>query len=102
MYMETNHQNCPNCGHSFTKQELFKKSSMLCPVCHKQIVKHFTFIPIIILTVADYLIVRAFHQSPASIMFLVVGCILALLCRGLLLCCYPMLEKIKIVYLKEK
>lgn len=75
---------------------------MLCPVSHKQIVKHFTIIPIIILIVVDYLIVRAFHQSPASIMFLVVGSLLALLCRGLLLCCYPMLEKIKIVYLKEK
>lgn len=75
---------------------------MLCPVCHKQIVKHFTLIPIIILIVVDYLIVRVFHQSPASIMFLVVGCLLAFLCRGLLLYCYPMLEKIKIVYLKEK
>ena len=101
--METNHQNCPNCGHSLTKQELWMKNNMLCPICQEHIGKHYTIIPMIILIVIDYLIVKKlFHQEFTSSMFFAVGCLLVLVCRVLLLCCYPLLDKLRLVYLKEK
>lgn len=99
--MKQNSYSCPNCGYQFKKQELWMKNSISCPICNHYAVKSFKKLPIILLLFLDYFIVRFFGKGPNSIMFLLIGIIFAIICRGLILCCFPLMEKLGISYLKK-
>ena len=99
--MKQNSYNCPYCGYQFKKQELWMKNSISCPICNCYVVKSFRKLPIILLIFMDCFIVRFFGKGPNSIMFLLIGSILATICRVLILCCFPLMNKLSISYLKK-